>query len=97
MAIYAFEKEEQLKIEKQEYDELRNNEKERTPKTSEIQTNCVQQKLYGNNELENALRDPTESNNPKEIEKEIEDTELKTLDWLYTYAPFPEIPLGVQW
>ena len=28
--------------------------------------------------------------NPKEIEKEVEDTELsKTLDWLYTYAPFP--------
>ena len=36
--------------------------------------------------------------NPKEIEKETEETELsKTLDWLYTYAPFPEIPLGVRW
>lgn len=96
LAIYAFEKEEQLKIEKQEYDELRNKlKKERdTKKQVEIQTELQVQHetvAFATNELENALRDSNGIRmNPKEIEKEVEDTELsKTLDWLYTYAPFP--------
>ena len=96
LAIYAFEKEEHLKIEKQEYDDLRNKlKKERdTKKQAEIQTELQVQHetvAFATNELENALRDSNGIRmNPKEVAKEIEDTELsKTLDWLYTYAPFP--------
>ena len=61
LAIYAFEKEEQLKIEKQEYDELRNKLKKRarhknkwkSKRKVQVQHETV---AFATNELKNALR-----------------------------------------
>ena len=96
LAIYAFQKEEQLKKEKQHFEDLRANlKKERdAQKQQELQKDLQIQHetvAFTTNEYENALRDSNGIKlNPNEIKKEEAETELsKTLDWLYTYAPFP--------